>query len=155
MQKAIGTRIGKRSAGALALVGIAGLAVVPALAQDDPFFMVSATLYGMHEVGHEGAGEDASGDFTAEGNMEAGTLCYYLDISGLDDVTAAHVHKGKKGENGPPVVVLETENPGGDELCADVEQELLADIKRNEKDYYVNVHTSAHPAGAIRGQLGG
>ena len=133
---------------------LTAIAAAPLLAQDEPM-MVSASLYGSNEVGHKGAGDDASGDFTGEINMDAGTLCYFLDIEGLDDVTAAHVHKGAKGKNGPPVVVLETDNPDGDEICAEVEASVLADIAKNEDDYYVNVHTASIPAGAIRGQFGG
>lgn len=133
--------------------GLAAMATTPLLAQDEPL-MVSASLYGSNEVGHKGAGDDASGDFTGEIDMGAGTLCYFLDIEGLNDVTAAHVHKGAKGKNGPPVVVLQTDNPDGEELCAEVDAEVLADIAKNEDDYYVNVHTASIPAGAIRGQFG-
>lgn len=152
--KTIGNTKARASfAGLFAAAGIAGFAATPLMA-DDHRHMVSTSLFGMNEVGQEGADDDASGDFTGEVDLEAGTLCYYLDIEGLDDVTAAHVHKGKKGENGPPVVVLETNNPDGDEMCAQAEADVLADIARNEEDYYVNVHTTAFPAGAIRGQLG-
>ncbi len=134
--------------------GLTAMATAPLLAQSEPH-MLGASLFGANEVGHEGAGDEASGDFTGEIDMDAGTLCYFLDIEGLDDVAAAHVHKGKKGKNGPPVVVLQTENPEGEELCVEVESEVLADIAKNEDDYYVNVHTASIPAGAIRGQFGG
>ena len=137
----------------LALAGVVAgaLATTAALAQDT-VTMLGAQMYGEQEVGHEGAGEDAGGDFVAEIDSEAGTLCYFLDTYGLDDVTAAHVHKAPDGENGPPVVVLEV--GADDEVCAEVEAELLGDIAANPDQYYVNVHTAAIPAGAIRGQLG-
>ncbi|KEO87513.1 hypothetical protein EH30_07765 [Erythrobacter sp. JL475] len=129
------------------------MAVAPAQA-DDEVHSLGASLFGENEVDHEGAGEDAGGDFTGEIDMSRGTLCYYLEVYGLDEVTAAHIHKGKDGENGPPVVVLEFEGADRDEVCLEVEAELLADMARHEERYYVNVHTAAYPAGAIRGQLG-
>ncbi|MEL7218922.1 MAG: CHRD domain-containing protein [Pseudomonadota bacterium] len=73
---------------------------------------------------------------------------------GLDDVAAAHIHKGKLGENGPPVVTLELMGEDGDDVCVEVDAKLLKDIDKNRARYYVNVHTTAFPAGAIRGQLG-
>ena len=121
----------------------------PLLAEEGP---VGASLFGENEVGHEGADEDAGGDFSGYVDTAAGTLCYYLETYGLDDVTAAHLHKGKDGDNGPPVVVLEAN--ADDEVCVEVEAELLTDIVRRKKDYYVNVHSTAFPEGAIRGQLG-
>lgn len=129
------------------------MAVAPAQA-DDEVHSLGASLFGEYEVDHEGAGTDAGGDFTGEIDMARGTLCYYLEVYGLDEVTAAHIHKGKDGENGPPVVVLEFDGADRDEVCLEVEAELLADIARHEERYYVNVHTAAYPAGAIRGQLG-
>ena len=144
----------KRTLGlGLALIGGAALVAAPALA-DDHLHSLGASLFGQMEVGHEGAGDDAGGDFAGEIDMEAGTLCYYLEVYGLEDVTAAHLHKGAEGENGPPVVVLEVMGEDSDEACAEVEAGLLADIAANEDGYYINVHTQANPAGAVRGQLG-
>ena len=34
-----------------------------------------------------------------------------------------------------------------------VDPALVADIAANPEDYYVNIHTDAHPNGAVRGQL--
>ncbi len=68
----------------------------------------------------------------------------------VEAVAAAHIHKAEKGKNGPPVVTLELASR---DRCIDVDVELLKDIAKNEHKYYVNVHTEAHPQGAIRGQL--
>ena len=137
----------------LLLAGAIASAAPTAWAQDE-YKSLGATLFGENEIGHEGAGDDAGGDFDGEIDMEQGTLCYYLEVYGLDEVTASHLYKGGKGVNGEPVLALEVLGEDGDEVCAQVEPELLRDIMRNEFNYYVNVHTAALPAGAIRGQLG-
>lgn len=136
--------------------GLLGASIVaaPAALADEHLHALGASLFGANEVGHQGAGEDASGDFSGEIDMEAGTLCYYLEVEELDGFTAAHIHKGKEGKNGPPVVVLELTGEDGEETCAQVDGEVLAAIASDHEDYYVNVHTSEFPAGAIRGQLG-
>lgn len=134
------------------LLGAAGLAIAAPAIADNHEHTLGASLFGENEVGHEGVGEDAGGDFMGIIDTRAGTLCYYLETYGLEDVTAAHLHEGGEGDNGPPVVVLEAN--ADDEVCVEVEAAVLADIVRNEEDYYVNVHTAAIPQGAVRGQLG-
>lgn len=71
-------------------------------------------------------------------------------------VTAAHIHVGAPGVNGPPVftlfsgsqVVTETMTIEG-EITLDSAQE--ADLLAG--NYYINVHTTANPNGEIRGQI--
>lgn len=127
----------------------AGLVAAPALAQDR-YAYVGTSLFGHLEVGHKGAGDEASGDFTAELDLVDGKMCYTLEIVDLDGFTAAHIHKAEKGKNGPPVVTLEL---ASEDKCVDVDVELLKDIAKKKHKYYVNVHTEAYPQGAIRGQL--
>ncbi len=140
--------------GALALAGGALLAAGAVAAQGEDLAFVGTSMFGNQEVGHEGAGDDASGDFSAELDMKAGRMCYMLEVDGLDDFAAAHIHKAKAGENGPPVVTLELIGDDGEDVCVAVDAELLKDIAKNRANYYVNVHTAAFPQGAIRGQLG-
>jgi hypothetical protein len=37
--------------------------------------------------------------------------------------------------------------------CVTVDAALAQDLAANPRNYYVNVHTTDHPAGEIRGQL--
>lgn len=127
----------------------AGLVAAPTLAQDQ-YAYTGTSLFGHYEVGHKGADDEASGDFTAEMDLVNGTMCYMLEIANLEGFTAAHIHKAEKGKNGPPVVTLEL---ASDDKCVDVDIALMKDIAKNEHKYYVNVHTEAFPQGAIRGQL--
>lgn len=59
---------------------------------------------------------------------------------------------------GPVVVPLfEGMFSGTDEIsdCVDVDRDLIAAIRQNPSEYYVNVHsTPGFEAGAVRGQLG-
>lgn len=144
-------KFGTVSAGlAVLAVAYAGSA---ALAQDNDFAYVGASLFGENEVGHDGAGEGADGDFTAELNLAEGELCYLLEVEGLDEVAAAHLHQGGKDMNGSPVVTLEVASDGED-ICTPVDPALLKKIAKSPDRYYVNVHTAAFPQGAVRGQLG-
>jgi CHRD domain len=69
------------------------------------------------------------------------------------DGTAAHIHAGAPGVNGPVLITLNRKNskewtiPVGAKLTAEQVEALKAGT------LYVNVHTDAHKGGEIRGQL--
>jgi hypothetical protein len=99
---------------------------------------------------------DADGGGTADLKIADGTttLCYELIVHDIAAATAAHVHRGARGEAGPPVVPLAAPTSRRSEACVDVSAELAAEIRATPSAFYVNVHNSEFPAGAIRGQLG-
>jgi CHRD domain len=109
------------------------------------------------KVNLSGAGEVPPVTTTATGT---GTIRVNEDKSVAGSVTtkgieaiAAHIHVGAAGKNGPPVITLEQSSPGvwsvpkGSKLT----DEQYANFKAGE--LYVNVHSAAHKAGEIRGQL--
>ena len=98
-------------------------------------------------------GGSGSGAITVVVDPPKGTACYIMNVAGLDNVTAAHIHTGGPGETGAPVVNLEAPEGGTSGGCAQVTPEVSAALLANPGGYYVNVHTSAFPGGAIRGQL--
>ncbi len=101
-------------------------------------------------------------------------LHYKLKVKNLTDVTMAHIHLGSASENGPVAVWLYpagpppvvkpgrfsgvlakgtiTEKDLMDTLKGKPLSALIEDIEGGKA--YVNVHTTAHPDGEIRGQIG-
>jgi hypothetical protein len=102
------------------------------------------------------SGPDAKASGTATVRVDdKNQVCWDLSSKGLTDVTAAHIHKGAAGANGPPVVPFSgVDATGASKGCAAAKPDVAKDLVANPADYYVNVHTKAAPGGAIRGQLG-
>ena len=67
--------------------------------------------------------------------------------------TAAHIHAGAAGANGPPIITLTKNADGSWSVPAGSKptDEQYASFKTG--DLYVNVHSAEHTDGEIRGQL--
>ena len=125
-----------------------------------------AKLIGKDEVPSKDTKATGTAEFTVNG---ANSARYNITVNNMEKVTAAHIHKGKIGENGPVVVTLfKTDSPSattngilsqGTITSATLEGPLagkqLSDLISmiNNGEAYVNVHTEANPKGEIRGQL--
>lgn len=89
------------------------------------------------------------------GQSEISVDGYVNNLSG--EITAAHIHKGNSNENGDVVKTLIVENNRfritwrRNDATQPLTTDLLNDLRNGS--LYVNVHTSAHPNGELRGQI--
>lgn len=90
-------------------------------------------------------------------NVATKTVCYSLTVMGIKlPAAAAHIHAGKAGKSGPVVVPFATApgKTGHASGCVhSVRAALIKGMENHPTSYYVNVHTTDFPAGAVRGQL--
>jgi hypothetical protein len=115
-----------------------------------------ADLSGDQEV--PGPGDpDGAGFSEVRIDPEAGTVCFFIGVDPPSltlPAVAAHIHEGAAGEAGDIVVTLQPPDASGSvEACADADAGVLEAIIGDPTGYYVNVHTSDFPDGAVRGQL--
>ena len=136
-----------------------------ALAQKQGQFF-DAKLTGKDEVPPKDTKASGVAEFTVTG---ANSMSYKVTVNNMEKVTAAHIHQGKVGENGPVVVTLfKTDSPSAttngdlsqgtiasDKFEGPLAGKPLSDLINmiNNGEAYVNVHTQANPKGEIRGQL--
>jgi hypothetical protein len=116
---------------------------------------LGANLSGDAEV--PGPGDaDGSGVANVTLNQGQGEVCFHIVVTDITlPAAAAHIHVGSADVAGPVVVGLAPPDASGVSTgCVQgVEPNLIKDIRQNPDNYYVNVHTSDFPAGAVRGQL--
>ena len=157
--KLLATTTAVAAVGVLALTGVASAGHTNAV--------LEANLDGRSEVATGASDRRLVGDPDGRGEAyvfgvdgDATTLCYVLTVSKLSGATAAHIHEGAAGQNGPVVVNLAAPADGNAADCLTegeagkfVGDQTVADILENPQDYYVNVHNPEFPGGAIRGQL--
>lgn len=127
-----------------------------------------AILSGDREV----PGNDSKGHGVAKMkiNPTKDEIHYFLNVTNVEDVVAAHIHRGGYGVNGPVVATLYTAAPGGGRTHGRLTEGTITpgdlvgpfagstdfDFFIDElhlDSLYVNVHSEKFPGGEIRGQL--
>ena len=113
-------------------------------------------LSGANEV--PAADPDGTGNAIVTLDMANSQICYTLSVQNIAlPAAAAHIHRGAAGVKGGVVVPFDVvpDVSGSATSCVNVDPALLTEIATNPAGFYVNVHSSEFPDGAIRGQLSG
>jgi hypothetical protein len=160
---------------ALTLAALAGPTVV--LSADD--FVFAAVLHGAQEVSppapEGGVDTETSGRLQLRFDHKLSQALFRVDVRDAEDVTAAHLHCGSAGVNGPVAVLLFESDDAEDVdgllargtlTNADVTPVTCAGVDAVEVNniaslafaakaglIYVNVHTEENEGGEVRGQL--
>jgi len=146
------------------------------------FATASAAVANENYVAHLSVKEQVSAetvDSRAQGQAifrvarDAQSIHYQLNVAGLENGFMAHIHQAPAGANGPVVVWLYPAAPPPQQidgrfdgvlaagtitaanlvgLLAGQPLEALLQVIRSG-NAYVNVHTTAYPAGEVRGQI--
>ena len=111
----------------------------------------------------------AAGSFQMDLSLDGRINGYVLNVTNIKDVTAAHIHEGVKGINGPiiltlhkfasPISVMNGTLSKGKFFGKNYEGPFVGKynsdlmILANGGKAYVNVHTKQNPQGEIRGQI--
>jgi hypothetical protein len=106
----------------------------------------------------------------AEFKLGQDNIMYTVNVTDIENVTAAHIHRGQVGENGPIVITLfKSETPKtamatealseGNITATNLEGPMAGQLLSNltsamqNEQTYINVHTQQNPNGEIRGQI--
>nr|WP_237691093.1 CHRD domain-containing protein [Paenibacillus caui] len=111
----------------------------------------------------------ATGNAILRLNRAGDRLSFRLVIRNINRVTQAHIHLGRRGENGPIVAFLFGPSKFGisvrrgvirgtltrNDLVGPLRGKTIRDLVREMErgNTYVNVHTVQNPDGEIRGQI--
>ena len=138
---------------------LVALFVALALPSHAGLWYLQATLTGSQEV--PPVSTNASGVLFGSYDDVAKTISLAITVSGIaqSDLTASHIHRAPAGSNGPVIF-----NIGGGSSYAVLGSQLITVINNApfpaaeeanllSGNTYVNIHTTAYPAGEIRGQI--
>ncbi len=126
---------------------------------------LSTSLNGMQEIPSNNSSATGLASFKEKDNN---SISYEINVTGLDKVMEAHLHLGKIGTNGDPIVMLFNAGPTGpingtlvsdkfsaDDFLGPLSGMSITDIvnKMKSEEIYVNIHTGSFPDGELRGQV--
>ena len=132
------------------------LAIVPGANHGGAPFTTEMTQEVRHTPSAFAGDPDGTGSALITVNIGQGEVCWLLSASDIVlPASASHIHKAAPGVQGPISVGLSAPDVSGEAAgCTSVQDKaLLKEIVQSPELFYVNVHNSVYPSGAIRGQL--
>ncbi len=132
-----------------ALIGLAAAVAFVALPAHADINNFVAFMNGANEA--PGPGDpDGFGIGSVSIDTVANTVSWAFLINNVDmPLTGAHIHSAPAGVAGPVIVNFNAQLSGANLFDAD----LASITPGNAANFYLNVHNSVFPGGAIRGQL--
>ncbi len=147
-------------------IGVVSLTLNSIQAQEGETY--SATLSGKDEVPPTESNATGWAKFVTNDN--GSQLSYWVNITGLKQITGAHVHNGSVEQNGDIAITLSNEKSAEDgdnptiSLKGNITKDALQGPLKGKEisdlvslmgdgNSYVNVHTDKYQKGAIRGQI--
>jgi hypothetical protein len=132
----------------LRLMALAAVLLLPVATQAQ-VYKFEVSLDGGQEF--PGPGDpDGTGFATLYIDAAANSIVWDITVADIVlPISADHIHMANAGVSGPVRIDFHALLSGGPEFDGD-----LAAVLANPTGWYVNVHNSVYPAGAIRGQLG-
>lgn len=122
---------------------------------------IDTTLRGNEEV--PPVSTTMTGEATFHVANDEQSIHYALRVQSSQAVTGAHIHCGKRGENGPVVVplmitasgMITSQNITAEAMNCNPNIQTMAHLIQAMRSgtVYVNVHTVSNPSGEIRGQI--
>jgi CHRD domain len=142
------------------VVGVASITFIGSAGAASGNRKYDTNLTGAQEAFPPGGDLDGVGQGQVKIKAKTGQVCIlFKKIQNIGPATAAHIHQGPVGVDGPIVVVAATPVQKGKKyqksakLCTTVSPTLLSQLQNDPHAFYLNVHTTAFSGGAIRGQL--
>lgn len=111
-----------------------------------------------HEL-EDGGDHDGRGTVALDFDVDNERVCYYVKWNRLEGaVTAFHLHHAPRHEDGGHWIDFFNDKhfDGDGETVADCvhsSRDKIYEVLDDPSDFYLNLHTTAHKSGAIRGQL--
>lgn len=108
-------------------------------------------LQGSQEVPPVTTAATGSGTITI---MADGSVSGSVTTAGIN-ATAAHIHEGARGTNGPVIVPMTKSGDNTWTFAAGAKLTEAQLAAHRAGNLYVNVHSAAHPGGELRAQISG
>lgn len=117
--------------------------------------VLTTQMGGKVEVPAGSGDPDGKGFVAVKVNPSKGKLCFGMEWERITDPSAAHIHKAPRGSAGSIKFTLfeGTTSSPIDGCFRGVKFNFLNKLATNPEAWYVNLHNSEYPDGAIRGQL--
>jgi hypothetical protein len=139
----------------LLLAALVGLATTAACAAGAPaktkVTTLHATMTGAAEVPAGDPGGSAKATITLD--VDKRKVCWtFTKLRGVSRPNAAHIHQGNQGRAG--AIAIPFGGAFSSKGCqTKVDRTVIKQVRIHPGRYYVNIHSAAWPAGAVRGQL--